>query len=559
MENFGKKNDGQKISAFSVNPPAAVRQRTNQMSKRFREIDDRRLLGSVAVGAVLLGLLLAGSRVERQALLATLGLGIGAGVISLSLGVWLAWSIYARGCRGLALGWLLLAAVLPIYWHLAAWDSLFGRLGWWTAVGNAPLQLALPNWLAAVWVHGVAGIAPAAGLILLFLINSGRVAEEQALVDASPRSVFWRVTLPRLWPAACLTFGWCLLTTSREIAVTDIYRIGTVAEQVYLGFALGQFDQLLSLWPEGDQALSLRLYLVTVLALAAVAGGVVAGISRWQWSGEHWDGWRYRQGRGAGWAVSLILLLVLLVPLVSLLFRCGLRVKLVGGQPQAIWSLSDLAVSLARGWEESQQELGWSLAIGVCTATLLLGCGVAAAGMARRGGWLGGLFFSSLILTLGMPGPVCGLLVARFWNLLEFPWAWLLADRTILLPVLASFLFCWPLAGLLIYWLLRMTPRELEEAASVQGASSRVVFWTILVGGNWRRLAGVWLLLMVMVLGELSAQQMVVAPGIDTLPRQLLGWMHAGVDELAAASSLLVAGLFGLLGLGLRRIWPAQN
>jgi ABC-type spermidine/putrescine transport system permease subunit II len=134
-----------------------------------------------------------------------------------------------------------------------------------------------------------------------------------------------------------------------------------------------------------------------------------------------------------------------------------------------------------------------------------------------------------------------------------------LADRTILLPVLASVLFCWPLAGLMVFLVLRMTSPELEEAAAVQGASPRQVFGAILVGGSWQRLAGVWLLLLVVALGDLSAQQMVVAPGIDTLPRQLLGWMHAGVDELAAATSLLVAGMFGLLGFAVGRVWLGRG
>lgn len=501
-------------------------------------------------------------RTEWQALIATATLGIAAGVISVGLGGWLAWSIYQGGMRGSSLGGLLFAGLLPIYWQLAAWDSLFGRLGWWSALGSTPLQLAIPSWLAAIWVHGVAGVAPAAVLVLLFLINSGRVAEEQALIDAAPAQVFWRVTLPRLRPVLWLAMGWSLLTTSREIAVTDIYRIGTVAEQVYLGFALGQFDQLLRLWPEGEQALSIRLYLVCVLAQAIVAGWVVSSINRWNWSGEHWVGWRRERslrGRGRGWAGGLILGLVLVVPMASLLFRCGLRLRMVNGEPRAQWTWNELGHSLMRGWGESRAEIGWSLAIGVTAASLLVVLAILGVALARRGGWRAGVFFLSLVLTLGMPGPICGAIVARSWNLLEFPWAWWMADRTILLPVLASVMFCWPLAGLMVYLVLQLTAPELEEAAAVQGAKPREVWSAILLGANWKRLWGVWLFLVVIVLGDLSAQQMVVAPGIDTLPRQLLGWLHAGVDELAAATSLLVAGLFGLLGLGLGALWLRKD
>ncbi|MFM7563173.1 MAG: hypothetical protein ACKO81_09090 [Planctomycetota bacterium] len=490
------------------------------------------------------------SVMERVALWATISLGGVAALLSVGMGTLLAGTIYQLGSRARwALVPLAFASLLPVYWHLAAWDSLFGRLGWWAAFGGSPLQLALPQWLAAVWVHAISGAAPAAMILLLFLINSGRAAEEQALIDASPSTVFFRVTLARIWPALIFAIGWCFLTTSREIAVTDIYRIGTVAEQVYLGFALGQFDQLLSLWPEGEQALSLRLYLFTVLLMAGLAGLWIARIPSWSWSGEfrHWR--ESATGRSLLGRViaAVVLCLILLVPLLSLLFRAGVRVRQVGGVAQAGWSAQDLLLSLSQGFRESRDEFGWSLAIAVVSATLLLLVAVGGAALADRSRTGRFLFFGSIAVLLGMPGPICGLLVGRAWNLLEFEWAWWFADRTILLPVLASCLFCWPLAALLVYLVLRTLPRELNEAAATQGATEWQAFSGIQLMANRASLLGVWGVLLIVVFGDLSAQQMVAAPGIDTIPRQLLGWMHAGVDELAAATSILVAALLSLL------------
>lgn len=496
--------------------------------------------------------------IERAALWATLTLGGSAALISVVLGTILAGAIYQLGPRARwAVVALLFAALLPIYWQLAAWDSLFGRLGWWAAFGGSPLQLALPQWLAAIWVHGIAGVAPAAAIILLFLINSGRVAEEQALMDGEPMSVFFRITLPRIWPAILFAGGWCFLATSREIAVTDIYRIGTVAEQVYLGFALGQFDQLLSLWPEGEQALSIRLYLFTILFLAGFAGLWIARVPAWTWSGEHryWRNSGERTRFGTNTLAGSILALVLLVPLVSLLFRAGVRVRQVDGVPKAGWTLSDLGASLSQGGRESWDEFGWSLAIAAVSASLLLAAALWGAAVAERQKVGRFIYFGSIALLLGMPGPICGLLVARGWNLIESEWAWWLADRTILLPVLASCLFCWPLVALLVYLVLRTLPRELNEAAAVQGATAWQTFASIQLMASRTSLVGVWGVLLIAVFGELSAQQMVAAPGIDTVPRQLLGWMHAGVDELASATSLLIAGLLSSILGGLLWFW----
>lgn len=487
---------------------------------------------------------------ERAAVLSTLALGVAAATLSLALAMVLAASLYRAGprCR-LAASALLFALLLPVYWQLAAWDSLFGKLGWWAAFAGSPLQLAVPQWMAAVWVHGISGIAQATVIMLLFLIGSGRMAEEQALVDASPATVFWRVTLPRLGPAILCAGGWCFLTTTREIAVTDIYRIGTVAEQVYLGFALGQFDQLLTLWPEGEQALSLRLYLFTVLMIAGVAGLWVARVSRWAGIGELRN-WREIVGasRHADRLVAVsVLVLILVVPLLSLIFRAGVRVKLSAGLPRAEWSLADLLLSLLRAFQESQDEFVWSLAIAISAASLLLVFAVIGVGAARESRFRMFLLLSSISVAIGMPGPICGTLVAQVWNTLDYQWAWWLADRTILLPVLASCLFCWPLAALFVLLLLRMVPRELDEAAAIQGISGWRALIAIRLAGNRRILLGGWVLLVVTVFGDLSAQQMVAVPGIDTIPRQLLGWMHAGVDELAAATSLLVAGILSLV------------
>jgi ABC-type Fe3+ transport system permease subunit len=509
---------------------------------------------SVVLAAVWLVLALAigslFSVTERAALWATISLGGVAGLLSVGMGTLLAGAIYQLGPRARwAVFALIFASLLPVYWHLAAWDSLFGRLGWWAAFGGSPLQLALPQWLAAVWVHAISGVAPAAAIILLFLFNSGRAAEEQALIDASPIAVFFQVTLPRIWPALIFASGWCFLATSREIAVTDIYRIGTVAEQVYLGFALGQFDQLLSLWPEGEQALSLRLYLFTVLLMAGLAGIWIARIPSWSWSGEfrHWRD----SATGISWPAraiaGIVLGLMLLVPLFSLLFRAGVRVRQVNGVAQAGWAAQDLLTSLSQSLRESRDEFGWSLAIALLSANLLLAVAVGGAALAERSRAGRFIFLGSIALLFGMPGPICGLLVGRAWNLLEFEWAWWLADRTILLPVLASCLFCWPLAALLVYLVLRTMPRELNEAAATQGATEWQAFSGIQLMANRTSLLGVWGVLLIVVFGDLSAQQMVAAPGIDTIPRQLLGWMHAGVDELAAATSILVAALVSLL------------
>ena len=54
-------------------------------------------------------------------------------------------------------------------------------------------------------------------------------------------------------------------------------------------------------------------------------------------------------------------------------------------------------------------------------------------------------------------------------------------------------------------------------------------------------LVGTLLLTFALSFGELSASQLVLPPGIDTLPRLMLGLLHAGVDEITAAIAILIA------------------
>ena len=61
--------------------------------------------------------------------------------------------------------------------------------------------------------------------------------------------------------------------------------------------------------------------------------------------------------------------------------------------------------------------------------------------------------------------------------------------------------------------------------------------------GNWQVLVGILLLCFAISFGELSASQMALPPGIDTVPRVTLGLLHAGVNERTAAITIVSAAL----------------
>ena len=68
---------------------------------------------------------------------------------------------------------------------------------------------------------------------------------------------------------------------------------------------------------------------------------------------------------------------------------------------------------------------------------------------------------------------------------------------------------------------------------------------------------GCWLLACVLCFGELSASQMVRPAGMDTVARKMLGDLHAGVNELTAGISIVVAAAaigVSLIGWSIVRI-----
>jgi len=177
---------------------------------------------------------------DRAVAFRTIALGLSASLIAIPIGGLIAWVCSGRGffARTMLITTVALLLV-PMFIHVSSWDAAFGKLGWLTATKGQVLVPLISGWNAAAWIHGIAA-APQVALILLIGMRTGnRVFEEQALLDTTPAGVFWHVTFKRIWPLLILSIFWIVISCAREIAVTDIYQVGTLAEQIYLGYSLG--------------------------------------------------------------------------------------------------------------------------------------------------------------------------------------------------------------------------------------------------------------------------------------------------------------------------------
>ena len=495
----------------------------------------------VAIGMVFtLGSIVIGDVWSR-----TLGLGLAASALAIPLGLAICWAIRQGGRTGrwLALACLVLS-MLPMVIHVSAWDAAIGKLGWLTTVRGNVLTPLLSGWWAAVWIHGVIA-APQIGLLLYFCENrQQRIYEEQARLDANAWTTFFAVSLWRAWPLLMVSVLWVIVTCSREITVTDLYQVETFAEQIYLGYSLGNGNAA-GVWPttidvEVNVGFWTTAIYVGLLAVAAVAMFMVlTDVSR---PSENEISDTPRQTNRIAFLVSsLMLLLLVVVPTANVLVRASFYVDSVNGQLVQNYSLEQVFRVLQKSCLDYRWEMIWSLVISLASATIAI---VSSVLLVR---WTYGspakrwIFAIIVALGLALPGPVTGSVLASTFAIPTWPWFVWLVNYTVFAPVIATTIFTGPLIMLAIWFVLHQTPRNVTEAASVDGLSDGGSFWRVRFAGNFAMIVGCWLLACVLCFGELSASQMVRPAGMDTVARKMLGDLHAGVNELTAGISIVVA------------------
>lgn len=440
------------------------------------------------------------------------------------------------------------AAVLPAWVHVCGWDAAFGKLGWLTGRLTPGFRPLVPPFAASALIHGAIAAPQIALLLHWFQSSSGWALEEQASFDRPGARVFWTVTVPRMSPALLAGTAWTLLSTGREIAVTDIYQLGTLAELIYLGYSTGANDTLSGLWPGGTISLGLPLYAVVLgwlLVIAVVAirplSGRAALASRSRGGG--WIG-----GQRFPWLAMTVTAGFFAVPLLNLVWRAGLRTVAVSGAVRQQWSPAQMFDAIRLSLAESLPEWQWSLLIAT-TGTAVFGSLAAIAAALSAGSRNGQMVYWGMVALLGaIPGPLTGRLLAECSNAATSEpmiWMW---DRTIMGPVLASGLFLWPLAATALAALIHSTPRSLFEQAAMDGRGIAGRLWHVAIGSNRAGIAGIWMVLFALFLGELSASHLVRPSGIDILPRLALGKMHSGVDETMAGIALCIGLAVALAG-----------
>lgn len=447
-----------------------------------------------------------------NSLLLSLGVAGCATVLGAPLGY-----LLARGqgrVQALLLFMLLVPLAVPPYVLAMAWINLLGRNGWLGQmlgqVFEGPANLGLYSLPGAILVMAL-GSYPIP-LIAAFAGTRGldpRV-EEAARLAGGRAATLRRVTIPLLLPPVSGGAMLVFLLTLLAFSVPSLLQTPVYSFEVFSRFSTG-----------ASLGEALR-YATLLVAVGILLGGL-------------WLGWLHRQlatqssDRADGpyrylYRVYLFFVLVC-VGLFSVFPIVNLTLK---AAPVS---------NIAEAWSTAWEELGTSVVLAGCSATVGLSVGLLLAfGSLRR---LGFLCWASALPYL-VSGPVLGIALIYIFN--APGWRGAVYDSFGIM-VIACVLRYTIFAHAGLYVALQLRTRLPEEAAATLGAGrwSRLFRITLPGIGSW--LVGLWFLLFVLCFGEVDAVLLVVPPGWTPLSVRLYSLMHYGPSGLVYALSLLTTAV----------------
>ncbi|HRX80443.1 MAG TPA: hypothetical protein P5307_15330, partial [Pirellulaceae bacterium] len=269
----------------------------------------------------------------------TVMLSVGAALIAVPIGAALVFLLLRTDLPGRLIWLVVFASMLfiPLYLQAAGWDAGFGKQGWYSFAHGSAAAPILDGWRAAIWIHGVAAIPWVILIVGLGLWLVEPESEEAALLDASPLKVFLTVTTRRTMPFLVVAVLWISVTVGTEMTVTDLYRVRTFAEEIYIDVPfVGAIDALEPLRPTG---------ITTALLVSSLVGIALLLLSRLV-PPEHFPSHTPRRVFSLGsyrwllaFAVGLLVLLLVGVPMMNVVYKAGLVVEQVDGERVRHWSL----------------------------------------------------------------------------------------------------------------------------------------------------------------------------------------------------------------------------
>jgi iron(III) transport system permease protein len=370
---------------------------------------------------------------------------------------------------------LLVPLVLPSYVLALAWVALAGtQLAGWTYSRPAAIAVLGFSFFPIVMLATEAAVRSV----------PSRFAEAGWLV-APPQLVWLRILFPLIRPSIFASTLFVFVLAISDFAVPSMLRVRVYTTEVFTAFAAMYDFRLATL-----MALPLGLIaaIASVAALEMSRGPVTSRADRGQ-TGVRWNG-RREQIVAAALAIAAMAVAVAPIGAVALEARLG---RAPFGDAASI--------------DAVRNGVFWSIASAtiVVIAGALLGYWRTKA--RARAAHLAEIMWLALF---AVPATVAGIGIISLWNRPGLLGDVYSTGAGVVIAYVSRFL---PIAALLCAAIVRRIPVAAEEAAIVSGASWHRAMTRVLMPMSRHGLAAVWLVMFILMFGDVSLAILVAPPG----------------------------------------------
>jgi ABC-type Fe3+ transport system permease subunit/DNA-binding beta-propeller fold protein YncE len=348
--------------------------------------------------------------------------------------------------------------------------------------------------------------------------NIDRQIWDCACLDASNFQIFKKITLPLLGRCLCLAFGVCFVLSLSEFTTFHLAGIQTMGTELAVSYELtGSASGIIrAAWPVIIVAFVLSIVLGKTtpswsLASAPI-GPVEMKLHRWRWA-----------------ALFILTTVSLFIPIALLIGNVT--------NTEAFKTFFKLHID----------ELGWSLAIaivvGVFSYLIAFGA-LLLEKVPRIGRILSMTAFTTIFLAMLVPPSLVAVSLIKILAVCNFPIMFRQGWYIVSFGQAARF------SGVALIMLILMRAsgeRHLSEMASLDGASRLNIWRYVHLPLSWRVFTGVFLLILMFSVTELSATMVLLPAGLPNFAQRLLNQMHYARDQQVIASCLILICLFLVL------------
>ncbi len=411
---------------------------------------------------------------------------------------------------------IMLPLILPSYVLYYAWTLPFSPGTWmgdYLARHPQAVKLFfsfLSSGVMVLWFWPLAALIIAQGRR-----NIGRSILESASLEAGGRQIFRHITFPLLAGPMLLAFAVCFVMALSEFTTFHLAGMRTIGTELAVVYEL-----------TGSEGCVARYSLPVAIIAVIIAAMFVRKMRRWDSaraeSGQNKSEFSFWQ-----WFVTVLLLTVSLVVPVFL-FVSNI----------AEWKV------FTEFFKLHFDDLDWSVRTSAAAAVLAYFMAWGASSLdrfCRAGRYLSYFVYTTIFVVMLVPGSLAAAIILKMMAALELPSAvrqsWLIVSAGL------AARFC--AVGLIVIALMRLSEiKGLTEAARIDGATSWQIFRYIHLPRTWRVFAGVFVLIFMLCMTELSVTMVLLPAGVPNFAQRLLNQMHYARDQQVIASCVILICVF---------------